>query len=258
MENKPAVKASQLTVFYEKNPVLWDVDFSIPPGIMVGIIGPNGAGKSTLIKALLGLTPTISGSVSFFGQKYEEVKSKIAYVPQRESVDWNFPITVEELVLMGRYGKKPFFSRINQTDREEVNKVMALFEIEHLAKRQINDLSGGQQQRAFLARAMIQNADIYFLDEPFSGIDLSSEKIIVAQLKKLKEMGKTILIVHHDLSSVGDYFDWVMVLNLRLITCGKTTEAFTEKCLFEAYGRKHATFKEAIKAAREKESGATP
>lgn len=258
MESPLALKVHQLTVFYDKNPVLWDVDLSIPQGKMVGILGPNGAGKSTFIKAILGLTSPLSGSVEFLGQPYSIAKSQISYVPQRESVDWSFPITVEELVMMGRFGKKKFFSWKTREDKKKVKEVMELFEIDHLAKRQINELSGGQQQRAFLARAMVQEADLYFLDEPFAGIDLSSEKIIVEQLKKLQKQGKTLFIVHHDLSSVGDYFDWVIVLNLRLIASGPTSAAFNEKFLFEAYGRKHATFKEAIRVAREKESGATP
>ena len=220
-------QVSQLTVNYDKTPVLWDISLAIPAGTMVGIIGPNGAGKSTLIKAALGIVKPLSGKVEFFGQPLKKVRQRIAYVPQRESVDWDFPVTVKDLVLMGRYGKLGLFRRPLEADRIAAEHYLKLVGMEEYADRQISQLSGGQQQRAFLARALLQEADIYFMDEPFAGVDSATEAVIVKLLQQLRGEGKTIFVVHHDLNTVESYFDWVILLNMRLIAYGETTRYFT-------------------------------
>lgn len=244
-----------LTVSFAKTPVLWDISLSVPPGELVGIIGPNGAGKSTLIKSALGLVRPIAGTVSFFGKPLREVRSKIAYIPQRESVDWDFPITVEELVLMGRYGKLGLFKRPSKVDYEAVHHYLDVVGLLQYKDRQISQLSGGQQQRAFLARALIQEADIYFLDEPFIGIDAATEWMMVHLLKKLVSQGKTVFVVHHDLNAVEYFFSWVILLNLRLIASGKQEEVFTPANLKQAYGKNWALLDEASKLAAMKQRG---
>lgn len=255
METKDALTVDQLTVNYGKTPALWDVTFSVPRGNIVGIVGPNGAGKSTLIKAVLGLVTPLSGSALFFGDSLAKVREKVAYVPQRESVDWDFPITVKELVLMGRYGRLGLFHRPKQADREAVKKYLEMVGMQGYEERQISELSGGQQQRVFLARALIQEAELYFMDEPFTGVDLATEKAIVILLHELKKEGKTVFVVHHDLNTVEDYFDWVMMLNFRLVACGTRSEVFTPENLNLAYGRSYALFDEALKLSQTKTGG---
>lgn len=250
-----AFQVDLLTVTYAKTPVLWDISLSIPPGHLVGIIGPNGAGKSTLIKSALGLVRPIAGTFSFFGKPLREVQHKIAYIPQRESVDWEFPITVEELVLMGRYGKLGLFKRPKPKDYELARHFIELVGLTAFKDRQIHQLSGGQQQRAFLARALIQEADIYFLDEPFIGIDAATEWMMVHLLKKLVSEGKTVFVVHHDLNAVEYYFSWMILLNLRLIASGKVEEVFTAANLKQAYGKNWALLDEASKLAAKKQIG---
>ena len=220
-------EVQQLTVNYDKTPVLWDIALRIPAGLFVGIIGPNGAGKSTLIKAALGLVKPISGSVQFFGKPLKQVRQRVAYVPQRESVDWDFPVTVRELVLMGRYGRLGLFHRPREADWAAVDYYLDRVGMASYANRQIKQLSGGQQQRVFLARALLQEADIYFMDEPFTGVDLATETIIVQLLQQLRTQGKTVFIVHHDLNTVEHYFDWTILLNMRLIAYGPTAQVFT-------------------------------
>jgi len=251
----PVFEVSQLTVNYDKTPVLWDVSLTVPKGAMVGIIGPNGAGKSTLIKAALGIVKPLSGKVDFFGQSLERVRQRIAYVPQRESVDWDFPVTVKELVLMGRYGKLGLFRRPREADRAAADHYLKLVGMEGYAGRQISQLSGGQQQRAFLARALLQEADIYFMDEPFAGVDLATETVIVQLLQQLRNAGKTIFVVHHDLNTVESYFDWVIILNMRLIACGETGRNFTPHHLHAAYGKSYALLDEALKLSLQKQTG---
>lgn len=226
-----------LSAHYGVVPVLWDLSFSIPKGSLVGIMGPNGAGKSTLMKAILGLIPSI-GSVSLLGERsLKSVHKKIAYVPQKEQVDWDFPITVRDLVEMGLYPKKGLFSRIREEDLRKVDEAIQIMGLKNLEKRQISQLSGGQQQRAFLARAWVQDAELYFLDEPFAGVDVTSEKIIIDVLKKLQNQGKTILVVHHDISVCREYFSWVLLLNTRLVAIGKTSDVMTDQNLRLTYGR---------------------
>lgn len=224
-----------LTVAYDVKPVLWDVDLSIPKGKLVAIVGPNGAGKTTLIKAMLGLIKPVSGNTLFPTLGEGNYKNKIAYVPQSGSVDWDFPATVLDVVIMGRYGHLGWFKR---PGREEKKMALATLEkvgMQHYANRQISQLSGGQQQRVFLARALIQQAEIYFMDEPFKGVDAQTEKAIVSLLKELKLQGKTVIVVHHDLQTVSDYFDWVTLINLRVIANGPVEEVFHEENLDTCY-----------------------
>lgn len=249
-----ALKTHDLTVNYEKTPVLWDISCEIPQGRLVAIVGPNGAGKSTFLKTILGLIKPLSGKVLFLGKPLKDVKQKIAYIPQRESVDWDFPITVFDLVLMGRFGGR-LFSRPSAQDREDVVKYLSMVGLETFKERQISQLSGGQQQRAFLARALIQEADIYLMDEPFTGIDVASFKTIVDLLQTLRDNGKTLLVVHHDLATVGQIFDWVLLLNMRLVGVGSVTDIFTTEMIQKTYGKETSLFNEAAKLSQEKRQG---
>lgn len=231
-----AVAVHDLTVAYDIKPVLWDIDLSIPKGKLVAIVGPNGAGKTTLIKAMLGLIKPVSGAVQFQGIPSAGLKNKIAYVPQSGSVDWDFPATVLDVVMMGRYGHLGWFRRPGKNERNMALDMLKKVGMQEYASRQISQLSGGQQQRVFLARALIQQAEIYFMDEPFKGVDAQTEKSIVGLLKELKEQEKTVVVVHHDLQTVADYFDWVTLINLRVIANGPVAEVFHEENLSAAYG----------------------
>jgi manganese/zinc/iron transport system ATP- binding protein len=246
MDN-PLLQVEHITVTYEKTPVLWDLSLSIPAGQLVGIIGPNGAGKSSLLKTILGFVSPIAGKVLLWGKPLNNVRERLAYIPQRESVDWDFPLTVKELVLMGRYGKLGLFKRPRQADYLACEHYLEVVGLTAFADRQIRQLSGGQQQRAFIARALIQEADLYFLDEPFSGIDAATEAVIINLLKALVAKGKTIFVVHHDLNTVNRLFSWVILLNLRLIASGPTAEVFTPHYLQQAYGKSLSLLDEAIK-----------
>lgn len=227
-----------LHVHYGQKPVLWDVSFRAPRGVMVAIVGPNGAGKSTLLKAALGLIRPFSGKISL-------ASAHIAYVPQREAIDWDFPITALEVVLMGRYGRLKFLGRLRKADRVAALEALECVGMGGFANRQIGELSGGQQQRLFIARSLIQEADLFFLDEPFTGIDLVTEQEIVSLLKKQKEQGKTIFAVHHDLPTVEKYFDWAVLLNTRLIAAGPVKEVFRQEHLAAAFSKNQALFDEA-------------
>ncbi|WP_375563036.1 metal ABC transporter ATP-binding protein [Bernardetia sp. OM2101] len=232
----PVLEIHDLTVSYERKPVLWDIDLSIPKGSLVGIIGPNGAGKSTLIKAVMGLLPLSSGYVKLMDKNLEEVRDKISYVPQRESVDWDFPISVFEVVLMGRYGKMGLMRRPSKKDKEIALQSLEQVGMSAFASRQISQLSGGQQQRVFLARALAQEADLYLMDEPFVGVDAATESAIITLLREMREAGKTVIVVHHDLQSAAEYFDWVVLLNMRLVASGETKTTLTTALLEETYG----------------------
>jgi len=236
--DNPIIEVHDLTVSYDKKPVLWNVDFTIPAGALVGIIGPNGAGKSTLIKAVMGLLPLTSGYTELFGQKLNDVRKRVSYVPQRESVDWDFPASVMDIALMGRYGQRGLFNRITAEDRSIARQALEQVHMLEFANRQIGQLSGGQQQRVFLARALAQQADLYFMDEPFAGVDAATEGAIIELLKELKSQGKTILVVHHDLQSAEEYFDWIVLLNTRLVASGPVKEVLTPTLLQETYGGK--------------------
>ena len=246
-ENNYAVEIHDLTVAYGTKPVLWDIDLGIPEGKLAAIIGPNGAGKTTLIKAMVGLIKPVSGGIDFHDIEVEngKLKNKIAYVPQSGSVDWDFPATVLDVVMMGRYGHLGWFKRPGKQDKAMALETLESVGMIDFAGRQISQLSGGQQQRVFLARALIQQAEIYFMDEPFKGVDAQTEKSIVLLLKKLKEQGKTVVVVHHDLSTVSDYFDWVTLINLRIVANGPMEEIFNDKNLSLAYGNRGLLQKEA-------------
>ncbi len=234
------LKVKDLTVAYQKKPVLEQITFDIPEGKLIGIIGPNGAGKSTLIKSILGLIPKVKGDVEIYGASYKQQRNKIGYVPQRESVDWDFPTNALDVVMMGRYGQLGWFRRPGAKERSIAMDCLEKVGMADYANRQISQLSGGQKQRIFLARALAQDAQLYFMDEPFVGVDAATEKAIIALLTELKQQGKTVLVVHHDLATVKEYFDWVMLLNVELKALGPTDEIFTAAQLQRTYGGKLA------------------
>lgn len=231
-----ALSVEDLTVAYDEKPAIWDIDLDVPEGVLMGVVGPNGAGKSTLIKAVLNLVPRAAGAVSFYGQPYEAARSLVGYVPQRGSVDWDFPTSVLDVVTMGLYGKLGWFRRPGQAEREQALGALEQVGLVDFANRQISQLSGGQQQRTFLARALVQDAQIYFMDEPFAAVDAVTEKAIVDILRELNQRGKTVLVVHHDLQTVAEYFDWVTLLNVEVIASGPTAETFTLENLQKTYG----------------------
>lgn len=232
----PVLEVHDLTVSYSKKPVLWGVDFSLPAGSITGIVGPNGAGKSTLLKSIMGLIPLSSGYVKLFGQPLDMVRKRVSYVPQRESVDWDFPVSVLDVVLMGRYEKTGMFRNTKKQDRAIALDCLDKMGMAAYANRQISQLSGGQQQRVFLARALAQEADMYFMDEPFAGVDAATEQAIVGLLKEMAAAQKTIIVVHHDLQSARTYFDWIVLLNMRLVAAGPIQQVFTEEMIQQAYG----------------------
>ncbi|MBD1395969.1 metal ABC transporter ATP-binding protein [Pontibacter sp. JH31] len=234
----PVVEVHDLTVSYDRKPVLWGIDLTLPAGALVGVIGPNGAGKSTLIKAMMDLLASSSGYVRIFDQPLKQVYNRISYVPQRESVDWDFPASVFDVVLMGRYGKLGLFKRPRKADKDAAMEALEKVGMQSYADRQISQLSGGQQQRVFLARALAQNADIYFMDEPFAGVDIATETAIIQLLRQMRDEGKTVIVVHHDLQSASEYFDWVVLLNMRLVASGPTEKVLTQELLEQTYGGK--------------------
>ncbi len=236
VENQPAITVRDLTVAYRDKPVLWDIDLTVPQGILMAIVGPNGAGKTTLIKSILGLLNIAAGQVLIFGKPYSKQRHRVAYVPQRGSVDWEFPASVQDVVLMGLYGKLGWFKRPGKQEKAMARAALAEVGIEDLADRQIKQLSGGQQQRVFLARALVQDAELYFMDEPFQGVDATTERAIIDLLRTLRKQGKTVLVVHHDLQTVTEYFDYVMLLNVRKIASGTVQSAFTMENLRATYG----------------------
>jgi manganese/zinc/iron transport system ATP- binding protein len=246
----PPVEIHDMTVAYHRKPVLWDIDVAVPEGRLVGIIGPNGAGKSTLIKAALGLVPLVSGKVEYYGKPYAQQRHLVGYVPQRESVDWDFPVSVLDVVLMGTYGRLGWVRRPGRRERREAADCLAQVGMEEFRDRQIRQLSGGQQQRVFLARALAQDAMIYFMDEPFAGVDAATEQAIVRLLQSLRERDRTVLVVHHDLQTVTDYFDHVILLNMRLVAAGPTGSTFTNENLQKTYGGRLTILDEAAEAVR--------
>ena len=236
MADRFAVDVADLTVAYRDQPVLWDIDLQVPEGVLMAIVGPNGAGKTTLIKAILGLVPTAAGRVLVYEAVVQRQRRRIAYVPQRGSVDWDFPTSVLDVVTMGTYGTLGWIKRPGKAEHARAREALAQVGMADLANRQIAQLSGGQQQRVFLARALVQEADVYFMDEPFQGVDATTEKAIVTLLQSLREAGKTVLVVHHDLPTVPEYFDWVLLLNVRRIAAGPVAEVFTNENLRQTYG----------------------
>lgn len=233
-----ALECHNLTVSYDREPVLWDIDFALPEGKLTGIIGPNGSGKTTLLKAMIGLLPADSGYAKIFGKAMDEVRERVSYVPQRQSVDWDFPANVMDVVLMGRYKKGRLFGRLSHTDKEIAEHALERVGMLKYARRQISDLSGGQQQRVFIARSLAQQADLYVLDEPFVGIDAASEETILQLLQEMRDEGKSVVLVHHDLHTAVEFFDWIVLLNTRLIAAGPKEEVLTEENLRTAYGGK--------------------
>jgi manganese/zinc/iron transport system ATP- binding protein len=231
-----AIEVNDLTVAYQEKPVLWDVDLSVPGGTLMAIVGPNGAGKTTLLKAMLGLIKPVAGQVLIYGKPYEQQRRLVGYVPQRGSVDWDFPTNVLDVVMMGRYGELGWLRRPGKAERDLASHALEQVGMQDFAARQISQLSGGQQQRVFLARALVQQAQVYLMDEPFQGVDAVTERAIVTLLQNLRAEGKTVVVVHHDLQTVLDYFDWVTLINVRRIASGPVQEVFTDENLRRTYG----------------------
>jgi manganese/zinc/iron transport system ATP- binding protein len=241
-----AIQVTDLTVAYRDKPVLWDVDLDVPSGVLMAVIGPNGAGKTTLIKSILGLIRPAAGQVLIYGKPYLEQRQLVGYVPQRGSVDWDFPTDVLDVVMMGRYGSLGWVRRPRSRERTEALQALEKVGMAGFADRQISQLSGGQQQRVFLARALAQDAQVYFMDEPFQGVDATTERAIVGLLQELRGAGKTVVVVHHDLQTVPTYFDWVTLLNVRRIASGPVKEVFTDTNLRLAYGGRVAFLSSAL------------
>lgn len=250
-----AVSIHDMTVAYRRRPVLWDLDLDIPRGVLAAVIGPNGAGKSTMIKACLDLVPRVSGTVHILGKTYAKVRGRVGYVPQRESVDWDFPVSVLDVACMGLYRRIGWFRPIRQRHKQKAMEALERVGLEEYANRQISQLSGGQQQRVFLARALVQEADLYFMDEPFASVDAATEQAILDVLREMKSEGRTVVVVHHDLQTTRDYFDWVVLLNTRLVAAGDITSTFTQERLRQTYGGRLTLLEEAGRALGESGSG---
>lgn len=244
-----------MTVAYHRKPVLWDVDYDAPPGSLVAIVGPNGAGKSTFIKACLGLIPAAAGTVEFWGKPYKNARAKIGYVPQRETVDWDFPVSALDVVCMGLYRKIGWFKPVRKVHKAAAMESLERMGLSEYANRQIAQLSGGQQQRVFLARALVQKADLYFMDEPFAGVDAATEAAIIEVLRELRSQGKTVIVVHHDIQTVPTYFDHAMLLNMRIVAAGPVSEVFTDENLNKTYGGRLTLLAEASEAVARAQQG---
>jgi manganese/zinc/iron transport system ATP- binding protein len=251
----PPVEVHDLTVAYQARPVLWDVDLSLPEGKLIAIVGPNGAGKTTLLKAILGLVPISAGWVKIYGKPYVEQRELVAYIPQRTSVDWDFPTSALDVVLMGTYGRLGWFRRPGAAERGHALDCLHRVGIPELSHRQISQLSGGQQQRVFLARALAQDAKVYLMDEPFAAVDATTERAIVQLLRTLRDQGRTVIAVHHDLQTVPEYFDWVVLLNMRLVAAGPIAESFTQANLQKTYGGQLKILSQAADALLRREEG---
>jgi manganese/zinc/iron transport system ATP- binding protein len=250
------LEIEDLTVAYNRKPVIWDVALTVEPGSLVGVVGPNGAGKSTLLKACMDLIPKASGRVNVFGKPYHVNRHRVGYVPQRESVDWDFPVSALDVVTMGLYREIGWLRPVRKRHTDAARAAMERVGIEELENRQINQLSGGQQQRTFLARALVQDADLYFMDEPFAAVDAATEKAIVEILRGMKEEGKTALVIHHDLQTVPEYFDHVVLLNMRVVASGRTEDVFTTENLQKTYGGRLTLLDQATEAMSRRVKGA--
>jgi manganese/zinc/iron transport system ATP- binding protein len=244
MPDPKPLEIHDLTVSYHRKPVLYGIDLEVDEGTLTGIIGPNGAGKSTLIKAIMGMIPSNGGWIKIFGKPPKKSYARVGYVPQRESIDWDFPVSVLDVVLMGRYGHVGWLKRVGKKDREIACECLEKVNMLPFADRQIGKLSGGQQQRVFLARALAQESDLYLMDEPFAGVDAVTEKAIIDILRELKNQGKTLLVVHHDLSTAKEYFDQLILLNMRLVAIGEVEKTFTRDLLQKTYGGRLTIFTE--------------
>jgi manganese/zinc/iron transport system ATP- binding protein len=251
----PPIEVHDLTVAYQTRPVLWDVDLILPEGKLIAVVGPNGAGKTTLLKAVVDLISPAAGWVHIYGKPYRQQRHLVAYMPQRTSVDWDFPTSVLDVVLMGTYGRLGWFRRPGRAERSLARRCLERVGIADLARRQISELSGGQQQRVFLARALAQEARIYLMDEPFAGVDATTERAIIQLLRQLRDSGRTVVAVHHDLQSIPEYFDWVVLLNLRLIAAGPVAEVFTPANLQRTYGGQLKILTQAAEALLRRQEG---
>lgn len=253
--SKSPLSIHALTVAYQRRPVLWDVDVDVPAQSIVGVIGPNGAGKSTLLKACLGLIPISSGKVSVYGKPYEEQRAIVGYVPQRESVDWDFPVSALEVVMMGTFGQLGWFHRVGKRERSKALEALDAVGLADEAHQQIGQLSGGQQQRVFLARALAQSAQLYLMDEPFASVDAATEQAIIAVLRRMRSEGRTVIVVHHDLETAREYFDWVILLNTRVVAAGPTATTMTHERLRQTYGGRLTLLDEAAQRMQKAQLG---
>jgi len=242
-----------LTVAYHRKPVIWDVGFDVPAGALVGIVGPNGSGKSTLLKAVMDLIPRAAGRIQVLGKSYRQNRHRVGYVPQRESVDWDFPVDALDVVTMGLYSKIGWCRPVRKKHRQAAMEALRRVGIAEFAHRQISQLSGGQQQRTFLARALVQDADLYLMDEPFAAVDAATERAIVEILHEMKQSGKTTVVIHHDLQTVPEYFDYVVLLNMRVVAHGPVEEVFTSENLQKTYGGRLTLLEEVSEAMRRRE-----
>lgn len=256
--SSPALETHDLAVSYRGKPVLHGVDIEIPYGSLTGVMGPNGAGKSTLLKAIMGVVQVDNGWVKLLGRPLKEVLGRIGYVPQRESVDWDFPVTVFDVALMGTYSGLGWFGRPGKRHRARAMEALEQTGMTDLAQRQIGELSGGQQQRTFLARALAQDAEIYLMDEPFAGVDAATERTIISLLGKMRDAGKTVVVVHHDLQTAARYFDRLLLLNLRVVAHGPTDEVFLPAILEKTYGGKLTLLSDVAARAVRREGGRHP
>jgi len=248
-----SVETHNLTVIYDKKPAIWNIDFTLPAGKIIGIMGPNGSGKSTLLKAIMDIVEPNMGYVKLMDKPLDDVRDKVSYVPQRLSVDWDFPASVYDVVAMGRYAKRGMFKKLSSEDKKRIDESLEMVNMSAFQNRQISQLSGGQQQRVFLARALAQDADIYLMDEPFVGVDAATEQAIITLLKNMRDQGKTLLVVHHDLHTAQDYFEHMVLLNTRLVAEGPTEDIFNEKILTETYGGTLTTLSKVANVLKEKD-----
>ena len=237
----PIIEAHNLTVLYGRKPAIWNVDFKLPECQVIGIMGPNGSGKSTLLKSIMGVVTPTTGYTKVYDQDLNQVRHKVSYVPQRQEIDWDFPASVWDIVSMGRFHVRGLFKRLTSEDNDIIQESLEKVNMLGFAKRQISQLSGGQQQRVFLARAIAQQGELFLMDEPFAGVDIATEEMIVDLLKEMKDQGKTLVIVHHDLHTAQSYFDHLVLMNTRLVACGKTSDVFTDQILTDTYGGKLTT-----------------
>lgn len=249
----PIIEAHNLTVLYGRKPALWNVDFVLPEHQVIGIMGPNGSGKSTLLKTIMGVTEPTSGFTKVFDKQIDEVRSRISYVPQRQDVDWDFPASVWDVVAMGRFNVRGLFRKLTKEDEEIISESLEKVNMLAFSNRQISQLSGGQQQRVFLARALAQQGDLFLMDEPFAGVDIATEELMVNLLKDMRSQGKTLVVVHHDLHTAQSYFDHLVLLNTRLVGCGPIQEVFTDQILTETYGGKLNTMAKITQVLENKE-----
>ena len=254
MSDTPAIEVHDMTVAYRVQPVLWDIDLHLPEGNLIAIVGPNGAGKSTLLKSMLGLVKPVTGWVKIFGETYDDQRSNVGYVPQRESVDWDFPTTALDVVTMGLYGKLGWFRRPGKAQRDLAMKALEKVNLGSFAQRQISQLSGGQQQRVFLARALAQDAKLYLMDEPFAGVDATTERAILELMREQRDQGRTVVAVHHDLQTVAEYFDHLVLVNMRLVASGPMETTFNDRNLHQTYGGRLTALTQAAEALLEQRS----